>query len=121
MLDANGYEIPDNTPVSLPTRLRMPKSRTEQIRAMIRQEFSRAAADQGHETFEEADDLELPDGEEWVSPYENDFEPPILESLSSGGGLEEGGVTPPGDPVKPGEGVQPPASSATAENAQPAQ
>lgn len=121
MLNEKGYEIPDSTPVEIPSRLRMPVSRSAQIRAMIRNEMSRAAADQGQETFEEADDFELPDGEPWISPYENDFDPP-LESGLQGGGLEEGGGTPTGDPVKPGEGVQPPAKPDPADgDAQPSQ
>lgn len=76
MLNSDGYEIPDNTPVSIPTRLRLPQSRTDQIRQFIRAELSRQALDQGHETFSEADDFELDDGETWVSPYEGDFDPP---------------------------------------------
>lgn len=113
MLDERGYEIPDNTPVEIPSRLRLPVSRTEQIRNMIRQEFSRQAVQQGQETFDEADDFDLPDGEEWLSPYEETFEPPIPESLSSGGGLEEGGGTPPGAAAQPLEGAQPPAKPVT--------
>lgn len=72
------FERVDNTPVELPTRLRLPQSRTDQIRQFIREEMSRAAFDQGHDTFGEADDLE-PDDEDYlpVSPYEmNELEPP---------------------------------------------
>lgn len=106
MLNEQGYEIPDNTPVELPSRLRMPMSRTAQIRNMIRFEMSRSAAEQGAETFEEADDFNLPDGEQWVSPYEETFEPPVLESQA---GEPEGGAQPPGAGAERREGVQPPA------------
>lgn len=106
MLDERGYEIPDNTPVELPTRLRVSPNRISQMRQLVRAELSRAAAEQGHETFEEADDFSLPDGEEWVSPYEETFEPPIIESQ---GGEPEGGAQPPGDVAQRSEGAQPPA------------
>lgn len=69
----------DNTPVAIPTRLRLPQNRTEQMRHFIRQEMSRNAAESGHETFEEADDIE-PDDEEAMplTPYElRDLEPPL--------------------------------------------
>lgn len=74
MLDERGYEIPDNTPVAVPTRLRMPQSRTEQIRSYIRHELSQREFQSGRETFQEADDFDLPDVE-WSSPYEETFDP----------------------------------------------
>lgn len=72
------FEPVDNTPVEIPTRLRLPQSRTDQMRRFIREEMSRHVADQGHETFAEADDIE-PDDEENMpmSPYElMELEPP---------------------------------------------
>lgn len=116
MLDERGYEIPDNTPVAVPTRLRLPQNRTEQIRAYIRQELSRAQVERGHETFEEADDFSLPDGEQWVSPYEETFEPPVTESGSGGVPVGDGEAKPLGDPARPGEGAQPPAKLAGVKN-----
>lgn len=90
------FEPVDNTPVELPTRLRLPQSRTDQIRQFIREEMSRAASDQGHETFEEADDIE-PDDEESM-PY-SAYELSQLE--------------PDSPPESPGEPVgQPPADPA---------
>lgn len=68
----------DRTPVEIPTRLRLPQNRTDQIRQYIREEMSRAVQSQGAETFEEADDLE-PDDEEGLpyTPYEvRELEPP---------------------------------------------
>lgn len=72
------FERVDDTPVELPTRLRLPQSRTDQIRQFIREEMSRASASQGHETFEEADDVEPDDDDHLpLSRYEmNDLEPP---------------------------------------------
>jgi len=62
-MENNIYEPVDNTPVEIPTRLRLPQSRTDQIRMYIREELSRAAQSQSHETFEEADDVEPHDEE----------------------------------------------------------
>lgn len=73
----NPYEQVDNTPVEMPTRLRLPQSRTDQMRAFIRQEMSRQAAETGHETFEEADDFEINEEDLPLTPYElMDLEPP---------------------------------------------
>lgn len=78
MLTPNGYEIPDNTPVEIPTRLRLPPNRILEMRALIRQEMSAEAALSGHETFEESDDFDLPDVDR-TSPFENEFEPKLSE------------------------------------------
>lgn len=75
-LDSNGFEHLDPTPVEIPTRLKIPQRQVERIRAMVRREMSLAAESAGAETFEEADDFDL-DDEDWVSPYEYDFEPPL--------------------------------------------
>lgn len=79
------YEKVDRTPVEIPTRLRLPQSRTDQIRAFIREEISRKAEAAGVETFEEADDIEPneDEGELPFSPYElNELEPPAAVSSS---------------------------------------
>jgi hypothetical protein len=67
----------DTTPVELPTRLRIPQNRTDQIRAYIREEISRASLNTGHESFEESDDIEPDDGDEMpYSPFElHELEP----------------------------------------------
>lgn len=76
MLNEQGYEIPDNTPVEMPTRLRLPQTRASQIQGFIRQEMSRQAQEQGHETFEEANDLDVDDGSPDFGPtkYEQSAE-----------------------------------------------
>jgi len=79
------FEYPDPTPVVARPNLRMPVSAVLRTRLMIQQEISRQAALQGSETFEEADDFSLSD-EEWVSPYEQVFEPPVpVDSAHEGG------------------------------------
>jgi len=100
------FEPVDNTPVEIPTRLRLPQSRTDQIRQYIRAELSRQASDNSMETFEEADDIE-PDDEEGLpyTPYElSALEPPA----------------PPSAPTKQGEGVAQPAANPPASSEVPA-
>lgn len=67
--DELGFEVPDSRPVEVPTRLKMPLSRAEQIRAFIRHELSRSADENGRESFEEADDFSIDEAEPY-SPYE---------------------------------------------------
>lgn len=70
MLNENGHEIPDPRPMAAPLHIRVPETLAQQIQRMVRSELSQRAADQGHETFEEADDFDVGDDEELSSPYE---------------------------------------------------
>lgn len=64
-------EYPDPTPVEVPVRFRGVPSLQDDIRRMVRAEISRAASEQGFESFEEADDFDVDDGEgEFITPYE---------------------------------------------------
>lgn len=58
-----GEEIPDSVPVEIPLRFRTPLPLNEEIKRLIREEMSQAAADQGEETFQEADDFEVEEGD----------------------------------------------------------
>lgn len=91
-LDASGFEHPDPRPVEIPTRLKLPQRQVDRVREIIRQEMSRKAEGEGFESFEEADDFDIP-GEDPVSPYEEVFEP-VVESSSPGNGpgKEKGNV-----------------------------
>lgn len=71
MLNEQGYEIPDDTPVAIPARLRLPTSRAAQIQSYIRQELSRAAQEKGQETFDEANDLDVEEMQDFpMTEYE---------------------------------------------------
>lgn len=85
MTKDSDFEPVDNTPVEIPTRLRLPSNRVEQLRAYIRAEVSRASQEQGAETFEEADDFELDDeAPEPYTPYEmHDLEPDVTPPSAS--------------------------------------
>lgn len=67
-------ESVSDQPVAKPLHLRIP-SQSERILAYVRYEQHRAAQEREIETFEEADDFSLDDGEEWFSPHEIVFEP----------------------------------------------
>lgn len=76
--DEWGREVPDPRPVDIPAGMRRPLSLKEQIQQAIRNELSRRAAEDGEETFEEADDFEVDEDGEPVSPYEFiDLEPEL--------------------------------------------
>lgn len=69
-LDENGHEILDDTPVSIPVKFLRAETLTDQVRAVIRNEASRAASVAGYETFEEADDFFIEDEYDPRSPHE---------------------------------------------------
>lgn len=64
-------EMPDPTPIAIPVRRALPGS-IDEMRRAIREEMSRAAMNAGHETFEEANDFDVPDADELEprSPHE---------------------------------------------------
>lgn len=66
----NRYEVLDPTPMALPLGAEKPMSLKEEMLRFIGEQFSRMADTQGEETFNEADDFEMPDSDDWHSPYE---------------------------------------------------
>lgn len=68
------YETPSDKPVAIPARFMRPPTLQEQVRNLVRGEMSRQAAEEGHETFEEADDFDIGDDYDPTSPYEMDFD-----------------------------------------------
>lgn len=79
--NSKGEEIPDPTPVELPVGFTRPKTLQETMRDLLRNEEVRRALDKHDmETFEEADDFDIPDDAKDPrfpddSPYEQDFDP----------------------------------------------
>lgn len=71
-LDEYGREILDDTPVSLPVRLKRGENIAEQVQRLVQQELSRLADAQGLETFEEANDFDVGDDYDPRSEYEVD-------------------------------------------------
>lgn len=103
-----GHELPDPTPVAPPVGYIKQPSMIEQVRNMVRSEHLRLAAlEAGQETFEEADDFDIPDDP--VDPhtrYEAVFDPPI-DSVGGVGDSpppvapREAAPIPPVDPASP--------------------
>lgn len=93
--------IPDPTPIAPPLGYVKQPSITERIRDMVRSEHLRRAAEEaGAETFEEANDFDVGDDFDPHSPYEEVFEPPVVDAPpdptgvpSPGGGEGAGGVS----------------------------
>lgn len=109
-----GQEVLSDVAMELPAGLCRPPSLIEQMRMMVRQEFSRHAAAQGFESFEESDDFNVED--EWdlepTSAYEDEavFEPEVKrESAKDGSDSERVGVGSNGTEVdvSPGGGSGP--------------
>ena len=77
-LNASGYETLDPNPVEVPAGFRKPESLAETIQRLIRTDVSQIADKEGFDTFDEADDFEIEDGEEGLdphTPYETIFDP----------------------------------------------
>lgn len=75
MLDENGFEVPDPKPVAVPVGWKKPPSLNDRIAQMVRQELSARAEEVGMESFEDADDFDIPDDPaDPNSPWEEDFE-----------------------------------------------
>lgn len=74
-LDDRGYEILSPKPVAIPAGLLKTPSLMDNIRAMVRSEHLRQAAeDSGFESFEDSDDFEVGDDYDPNSPYEGNFD-----------------------------------------------
>lgn len=90
-----GAEMPNSTPMAPPIGYKKQPSMVDHIRNMVRSEHLRIAAEQaGNETFEEADDFDIPDDP--VPPVgfemEEIFEP-VVEKVAP---VAKPGTPPPG-------------------------
>lgn len=103
------FEIPDPRPVAVPAGMRRPLTIQEEIKRAIRAEMSQVAADQGFETFEEADDFEVDEDPELSSPYE------LVEAAPEWpGGVKDVDADPPGKPDASRKAQDDPGSSESA-------
>lgn len=73
-IDKNGAEILDMTPLSIPVGAKRPEPLSSQVARLVRTEMSKMAQKQGMETFEEAEDFDVGDGEDFTSAWEEQFE-----------------------------------------------
>lgn len=82
---ARGREVLDPTPVTIPVNLRKSESMDERIARIVQHSVSKAAQDAGLETFEEADDFDIPDDpEDPSSPWEHDFDMATANAVDHG-------------------------------------
>lgn len=81
--DRKEFELPDPTPMAPPLGYKRSPSLAENMRAMIRGEMSRLAAERGFESFEEADDFQIGDDYEPSSPHELDESVPSVSDLKA--------------------------------------
>lgn len=71
-----GREVLDPTPMAPPVGYKAAPSLADQIREMVRSErLARDLAEQGIETFEEADDFDVGDDYDPRTPFEETFDP----------------------------------------------
>lgn len=115
--DERGREIPDPRPLEMPAGMSRPATIEEQIQRYVRGALSRMASEQGAETFEEADDLNVDDDEadDFLTPYEvhvmaaelkgkdasnlDEPEPQLAEPANLLPAKQAGTSTPPAEPA----------------------
>lgn len=103
-LDSKGREYMDSTPMAPPVGYKREPTIAERIRDMVRGEHLRnAALAAGAETFEEADDFDIPDDDTYdpSTPYEEVFEPELAAAGPSVPAPAAGGEGGGGDPTAP--------------------
>lgn len=84
-LDLDGNEILDPTPMEPPIGWKKTPHVYDMLRAMVQNEISRKAQEQGFETFEESDDFEDDEYDPTDhSPHLNDGDPSIAELVAIG-------------------------------------
>lgn len=72
----DGSELPDSTPVELPVGFYHPETIQQTIRRLVTDPAIRAEmASSGIETFDEADDFDIPEDDMPQSPHEENFDP----------------------------------------------
>lgn len=87
----DGAELPDPTPVSIPLKFQREESSEARMRRMIKQEMSAVADDAGWETEEEANDFDIEDEqvEDFISIWENEFDPELEPQDDNSGMIQE--------------------------------
>lgn len=72
MLDANGHELLNPRPLEAPIKGKKSLTLEERIARIIKRDLSQMAHSQGYETFQEAQDLDIPDddSERSITQYE---------------------------------------------------
>ena len=83
--DVQVFEKVDPVPFEVPIQLKKPESMDERIRRITQHSISRAAEDMGYESFEDADDFDIPDDPvDALSPWEADFDLAAVAAVDAG-------------------------------------
>lgn len=83
-LDGHGWEVPDPRPLELPAGFRKPETLAETVRRLTRGHLSQLADTNEMDTFEEAEDFDLPDDPDDPStPYEEFFDPVLGRGITA--------------------------------------
>lgn len=101
----DGKEYGDPVPLEAPLGYTPPPDIMTLIKTMVRNElFQKKLAEEGYETFEEADDFDIEDDPvDPLTPYEKVFEPPP----GVDGGRGNGAVKPTADAAPPSDASKP--------------
>lgn len=114
-LNPDGTPILDPVPLAPPIGYKRHPSMVEIVRDMVKSErLAQAARDAGAETLEEAEDFDIDDEYRLESPWENDFDPPLVELIEAGRQVvaererqEADSKPPPDGQAKPADAVPP--------------
>lgn len=87
-----GEEVPDPRPIELPVGFKAPLPLSDEIRLMLQRQVQNELSDKGIETFEDADDFDIPD-EDMSAPWEEGFEAGRIWTRENE--IRAGVVTPP--------------------------
>lgn len=83
IMDEQGRELPDPTPLEVPVGFKRPETLAEQVRRLVRSEHFNAEREAlGEETFDEADDFDVDDDFDPSTPYEVFFDPVLNREVS---------------------------------------
>lgn len=111
--DELGREIPDPQPIEIPLRFRSGPTIDQKMKQMLVNLLNQQAREQGTETFEEANDFDIPDDfDDPLTPYEiveMHLDQPADQALTP---PLQSGVAPPGaGPADPAPGSEVPTPS----------
>lgn len=81
-LDADGRETLDPRPKEIPAGFKRPESLAETVQRLTRGAIARHASEQGYESFEEAEDFEVDDDIDPLTPYEAEFDPVLGRDIT---------------------------------------
>lgn len=82
-LDEKGREVPDQTPLEIPAGRKRPETLQEQVQRLVRHQVSAYAEMHGHESFADADDLEVDEDFDPSSPFELEFDPILGREITA--------------------------------------